>query len=207
MCAGMITERFVERPLPSSIGLSDEGLSETLVAGGLVVLLSEDLARRKHGGMFGVTALVSPANATIMAVQGRGLLSIVVDDAAGLQHMPGQAAPQSNLPDSLTSIEATECTGTGISAADRALTIRAAGNPSATRVGLQTRGHVLPILVPHEHQAWNAPQAALRLVQRLTPFHVAACAILWPTTAISRAPRNARERRERLAFHWFVCNR
>jgi 3,4-dihydroxy 2-butanone 4-phosphate synthase/GTP cyclohydrolase II len=75
----------------------------------------------------------------------------------------------------LRSVEAAECDGTGISAADRALTLRAAGDPDAGIASLKSPGHVMPAMIAYrgrEHRA--SADIALDLVRHLTPYEVAA---------------------------------
>ena len=75
----------------------------------------------------------------------------------------------------LRSVEAAECEGTGISAADRAMTLRAAGAPEAGIASLKSPGHVMPTMIGYrgrEHRA--SADTALDLVQNLTEFEVAA---------------------------------
>ena len=75
----------------------------------------------------------------------------------------------------LRSVEAAECDGTGISAADRALTLRAAGAPDAGISSLKSPGHVMPAMIAYrgrEHRA--SADIALDLVRHLTAYDVAA---------------------------------
>lgn len=122
-----------------------------LLDGGMVMLIRRRRGDSGRGGMAALAAEMSVDNATRMAVEARGLLSVVVDASAarrlGLSHMPRAVEADDDRPYYLASIEAASCSGTGISAADRALTIRTAGRREATRHHLRSPGHVMPILV------------------------------------------------------------
>ncbi|MGG2383082.1 3,4-dihydroxy-2-butanone-4-phosphate synthase, partial [Salmonella enterica] len=80
-------------------------------------------------------ATLTEAQANRMASLGRGLLSVTLDLAAafrlGIQPMAGTQLPDDGAPVYLASIEVADCPGSGISAADRALTIRTAADPNA----------------------------------------------------------------------------
>jgi len=98
--------------------------------------------------------LVIPANfadtkaINFMATHGRGLICLTLPservDALGL---PMMAAHNSSRHETAftVSIEAREGVSTGISAADRALTIATAINPQAGAADLATPGHVFPL--------------------------------------------------------------
>jgi 3,4-dihydroxy 2-butanone 4-phosphate synthase/GTP cyclohydrolase II len=93
--------------------------------------------------------------------------------------MQGALPPENRRPYYLTSIEAASCDGTGISAADRALTMRVAGDPLSGRADIRTPGHIMPILVA-DHVAPEASSGfAYQLLRRHTDYDVAAwCDIL-----------------------------
>lgn len=122
-------------------------------ARGEIVMLVDRAAR---GGL-GRGALAAPAEG-IEAAQinwmlhagGGGLVGIVVDlEAAfrlGLRMMGAHRTPECGVL-YLASIESADCTGTGISAADRAHTIRVVAAPSAGADDVQMPGHIIPMLV------------------------------------------------------------
>lgn len=158
--------------------------ARALEDGGLIVLVQRDSRGRARGGLAGVAALMTAENATLMAVYGRGLLCVVVDPAvaARLEFRPmcGDPGHLDGRPNYLASIEAATCRGTGISAADRAMTMRAAGHRHATAADILSPGHVMPILVSSEPDRPDSlPQAAHRLVCGMTNYDVAAwCDVL-----------------------------
>jgi 3,4-dihydroxy 2-butanone 4-phosphate synthase/GTP cyclohydrolase II len=165
--------------LPSTIMAAD-----ALRRGELVVVVQEDSPQGPgRGGIVAVASLMTADKATLMAVRGRGLLSVLLDRSAaarlGLGHMQGALPPENRRPYYLTSIEAASCDGTGISAADRALTMRVAGDPRSGRADIRTPGHIMPILVA-DQDAPEAPSGfAYRLLRRHTDHDVAGwCDIL-----------------------------
>lgn len=104
---------------------------------------------------------------TAMALHARGLVSVAMDEGAafrrGLKYMAAEITPGRGASDYLASIEAASCDGTGISAADRALTIRTAGNPKATARDFRCPGHVMPMVVdPECEDAPSLPALACR---------------------------------------------
>jgi 3,4-dihydroxy 2-butanone 4-phosphate synthase / GTP cyclohydrolase II len=119
---------------------------EELRTGRPVVLL--DLSRRRpHGFVVAAAASVSAAIVRDMLVHARGVPWLVLPDARcvalGLARLG-----RSDRPDGLTfytSIEARDNVTTGVSAHDRALTMRVAAAADASRDSISTPGHVMPI--------------------------------------------------------------
>jgi len=156
-----------------------------LNAGALILLGSREHQNgRGRSILCGIAALMSDATVTFMAVHGRGLVSITVNTETafrlGLRRMSraGQcAAAKSRF---LISIEASACRGTGISASDRAATLRAAGAPQASQDDLVTPGHVMPYLVAETLSARSGlPEAAHAMVASCSAYEGAAwCDVL-----------------------------
>lgn len=117
-----------------------------LAAGDLAILTS-----RGRGILAARAATLTEAQANLMAGLGRGLLSITLDLAAafrlGIQPMAGSRLPDDGAPVYLASIEVADCPGSGISAADRALTIRTAADPAAQAGAVVMPGHIMPLLI------------------------------------------------------------
>lgn len=123
------------------------------VVGGALAVLIDDraLSHAGRGIFFAAAASLTSTQAAIMATRGRGILSIALDEPMamrlGLSHMPRSQGVLGTEPIFLVSIEAASCPGTGISAEDRALTIRVAGDSGSTANDLVTPGHIMPLLV------------------------------------------------------------
>ena len=149
--------------------------ADTLNAGGLVILVDE---AQDRGCFVGVAALATPETVNTTVTWGRGLtcFSVTAERAMALGLvLAGEYREGYRGPILLRSVEAADCDGTGISAADRALTLRAAGAPDAGITSLKSPGHVMPAMVGYrgrEHRA--SADLALDLVQRLTRYEVAA---------------------------------
>ena len=148
--------------------------SDTLNSGGLIIL-TDDAADR--GCFVGVAALATPEAVNTTVTWGRGLtcFSVTAERAMVLGLvLAGEYREGYRGPILLRSVEAADCGGTGISAADRALTLRAAGAPDAGIASLKSPGHVMPAMVGYRGRERRASaDLALDLVQRLTRYEVA----------------------------------
>lgn len=149
-----------------------------LTDGRLVMLVDE--AGRGQGILIGVAALMCEETACVMAIHARGLLSVTVGVSAafrlGLRRMPGAARAETEY---LASIEAARCLGTGISAADRAMTMRTAGARNATEDDLVSPGHVMPLLVREGRPPATLPEIAHAIVTRRCGYPAASwCDVL-----------------------------
>jgi 3,4-dihydroxy 2-butanone 4-phosphate synthase/GTP cyclohydrolase II len=181
----MRESEIVSHKMGAALGLSSmAAATQALRSGELVVVVQEASPQHSgHGGIVSTARLMNADKATLMAVRGRGILSILVDRSAaarlGLVHMQGAIMPNDRRPYFLTSIEAAACDGTGISAFDRALTMRIAGDPRSSRADIRTPGHIMPILVS-DHYASDSPnEFAYQLLRQGTGHDVAAwCDIL-----------------------------
>ena len=159
-----------------------EAVSEAaraLEAGEIVVVVDEEGADgRGRGFMLGAAALASTPSVNTMVTWGRGLtcFSVTAEKAMALGLvLAGEYREGYRGPIFLRSVEAAECDGTGISAADRALTLRAAGAADAGIASLKSPGHVMPAMIAYrgrEHRA--SADIALDLVLHLTTYEVAA---------------------------------
>jgi 3,4-dihydroxy 2-butanone 4-phosphate synthase / GTP cyclohydrolase II len=151
-----------------------KGVASTTVnllsRGGLIVLA--EARGRGHGIVAGIAASLTAQHATFMAIRARGLLSVTVGQETafrlGLQRMPISSPDTGRSTEFLVSIEASECQGSGISAHDRALTIRCAGRPESTHHDVIMPGHIVPLLVaqPARAEASLAEIAHLIVTER-----------------------------------------
>jgi 3,4-dihydroxy 2-butanone 4-phosphate synthase/GTP cyclohydrolase II len=122
-------------------------LLEEIAAGHMVVML-DDEDRENEGDLIMAADAVRPEDINFMAREGRGLICLALDAARcrrlGLQPMVRDNA--SPLHTNFTvSIEAARGVTTGISAHDRAVTIRTAVAPDAGPGDLIQPGHVFPL--------------------------------------------------------------
>ena len=113
---------------------------------GRMFILVDDEDRENEGDLIIPAAHVTPAHIAFMAREGRGLICLAMTgamiDALGLPLM-GEG---DHMKTAFTvSIEARAGVTTGISAADRAHTIRAAIAPHASPRDIVTPGHIFPL--------------------------------------------------------------
>ncbi len=115
-----------------------------------MVVLVDDEDRENEGDLVLAADFVTPANINFMAKEARGLicLSLTKEQIERLQ-LPLMVRDDSNFSPNKTaftvSIEAAKGVSTGISAADRAHTIRVASRADAKPSDVITPGHIFPI--------------------------------------------------------------
>lgn len=119
-----------------------------LRAGNIVVLV-DDEDRENEGDLVFAADFVTPEKINFLAKHGRGLvcMPITADHAQRLGLAPMVARNQSRHGTNFTaSIEAAEGIATGISAHDRALTIKVACSRQARAEDIVQPGHVFPLI-------------------------------------------------------------
>ncbi len=124
-----------------------EKVLEELKAGKMVVLV-DDEDRENEGDLVAAGYNVTPETVNFMATEGRGWLCLALDSETcdRLQLPQITQKNESNFSTAFTlTIEAKEGVTTGISAEDRAHTIRVASNPKSVADDLVRPGHVQPI--------------------------------------------------------------
>ena len=116
--------------------------------GRMVVLVDEE-ERENEGDLVIAADRVTPEAINFMARYGRGLVCLTVTEARARQlNLPQMAGVNRSVHGTnfTVSIEAAEGVTTGISAADRAQTVRAAIARDATPTDIVQPGHVFPIV-------------------------------------------------------------
>lgn len=115
---------------------------------GKMVVVTDDADRENEGDLIMAAAKVTPGDVNFMARYGRGLICVPVtpDRAAqlGLQRMVAHNREMYET-DFTVSVDAADGITTGISAKDRAATIRVLANPDAEPGDLVQPGHVFPL--------------------------------------------------------------
>lgn len=154
--------------------------AESLSVGALVVLVDDAAFAGAGRGIFlHAASLATTETVNTAILHGRGItcFSVTPEQAMRLGlTLAGEYRTDHRGPVFLRSVEAAECDGTGISAEDRALTLRAAGAPDAGMASLKSPGHVVPAMItgrrgsPHGEMA----DAALDVLRHLTTHEVAA---------------------------------
>ena len=123
-------------------------LLDELRAGRMVVIV-DDEDRENEGDLIMAAELVRPADVNFMVTHARGLvcLALTRERCAQLALAPMVSDNRSPMRTNFTvSIEAAEGVTTGISAYDRAHTIRTAVQPAAKPVDLTQPGHIFPLM-------------------------------------------------------------
>jgi len=115
---------------------------------GRMVILVDDADRENEGDLVLAAQCVTPEAINFMAKHARGLICLSLTEQQvkqlGLTMMVNEN--QSTYSTAFTvSVEAAEGVTTGISAQDRAVTVRAAINPDARPEDLVRPGHVFPL--------------------------------------------------------------
>jgi 3,4-dihydroxy 2-butanone 4-phosphate synthase / GTP cyclohydrolase II len=119
------------------------------IRAGEIVILVDDEDRENEGDLVFAAEFVTPGKINFLAKHGRGLICMPVTEehAARLGLKPMVEQNRSRHGTNFTvSIEAAEGIATGISAADRALTIRVACASNATAADIVQPGHVFPLI-------------------------------------------------------------
>lgn len=135
------------RPQPDSPFDRIEDAIADVRAGRLVIVV-DDEDRENEGDFIGAAAAVTPELVNFMARQGRGLMCVAITrECAARLDLPMMEAANTSLHGTpfTVSVDAREGTTTGISAADRAHTIRLLADPSAKPTDFARPGHVFPL--------------------------------------------------------------
>ena len=120
------------------------------IRAGKLVIVADDEARENEGDLIGAADLVTPEMVNFMATFGRGLICLTLTpercQALGLPQM-AEHNTESHETAFTVSIDAAARFGvtTGISAADRAMTIKVAIDPVTVPADLRRPGHVFPL--------------------------------------------------------------
>ncbi|HEX7380663.1 MAG TPA: bifunctional 3,4-dihydroxy-2-butanone-4-phosphate synthase/GTP cyclohydrolase II [Nevskiaceae bacterium] len=116
---------------------------------GKMVIMMDDANRENEGDLIVAATLVRPEDINFMARYGRGLICLTLSAARCRQlRLPPMVAYGDDLHHTAftVSIEAARGVTTGISAFDRARTIRTAVEPDARPEDLVQPGHVFPLM-------------------------------------------------------------
>ena len=132
---------------PSRAFDSIQDAIEEIRAGRLVIVV-DDEDRENEGDFIGAAESITPEMINFMAMHGRGLICapITQERAAALEldMMVNSNSSLYNTPFTI-SVDLIKGTSTGISASDRAKTIRALADPSTRPLDLARPGHVFPL--------------------------------------------------------------
>lgn len=174
---------------------SSEELIEEIRQGRMVILI-DDEDRENEGDLVLAADFVTPEAINFMATEARGLicLALAPEQIDRLQ-LPQMVRDEQNYSPNKTaftvSIEASSGVSTGISASDRAHTIRIASNPQAKPSDVRFPGHVFPIRAQHGGVLRRAGHTEGSVdLTRLAGLGAAAviCEIMNPDGTMARVP-------------------
>lgn len=120
------------------------------IKAGKAVILVDDEDRENEGDLIIAADYITPQMVNFMATEARGLICLsLTSEQIDRLNLPLMTKEESNRSPNRTaftvSIEAAKGVSTGISAADRALTIKVAANPASQPHDIIVPGHVFPI--------------------------------------------------------------
>jgi 3,4-dihydroxy 2-butanone 4-phosphate synthase / GTP cyclohydrolase II len=133
---------------PSLLARVNRAISD--VRAGKMVILVDDEDRENEGDLTMAAQFATKEAVNFMAVHGRGLICVTLTEEQverlnlPMMHAPGRGGPPLGTAFTV-SVEAREGVSTGISAEDRAHTIRVAANVESKPEALVTPGHVFPL--------------------------------------------------------------
>ena len=116
---------------------------------GKMVIIVDDEERENEGDLLMAADKVTPEDINFMAKYGRGLICLTLTQSrCNLLRLPLMATQNTGLEETnfTVSIEASEGVTTGISAHDRARTIRVATAPGAQPSDIKQPGHIFPLM-------------------------------------------------------------
>src|SRR2546428_1500629 len=119
------------------------------IRAGDIVILVDDEDRENEGDLVFAAEFVTPEKINFLAKHGRGLVSMPTTEAHAARRAlrPMVAQNRSRHGTNFTvSIEAAEGIATGISAHDRALTVKVAASESAEPEDIVQPGHIFPLI-------------------------------------------------------------
>jgi 3,4-dihydroxy-2-butanone 4-phosphate synthase len=159
--------------------LSDtlQAAADTLQTGDPVIVVDDTGPRGGRGFFLHAAALATPEVVNTAIRHGRGITCFSVTSEQAMRlglTLAGAYRDDHRGPLFLRSVEAADCDGTGISAEDRAATLRAAGAPDAGIASLKSPGHVLPALIAGAEGSHAVAELAHTVLRALSDHKVAA---------------------------------
>lgn len=164
-----------------------------LLNGGLVII-ADDEDRESEGDLVGVGSLVTSESINFMTKYGRGLICAPISQKHAEKFHLNEMTDYNSDPFGTTftiSVDATE-TSTGISAKDRARTIKELANPESTAESFFKPGHMFPLIAKSGGvlERRGHTEASLELVKLTGNEEVAyICEILNDDGSMARLPQ------------------
>jgi 3,4-dihydroxy 2-butanone 4-phosphate synthase/GTP cyclohydrolase II len=138
-------------PHPTAVETPFSNIEDIIadIRAGRMVIMVDDEDRENEGDLLMAAELVRPEDVNYMATHGRGLICLTLSRERCAQlRLPLMVfeTDQHHATNFTISIEAAEGITTGISAHDRARTIKAAVAPDARPEDLKQPGHIFPVM-------------------------------------------------------------
>lgn len=168
-----------------------------LADGRAVVVTGFGIDGRERAAFMADAAKITAETVNLMVTAGRGVITCALDqqtgERLGLSLLPRSGT--SRRPLFMRSVEAAHGVTTGISAADRALTLRTLGAASTRPDSLVSPGHVMPSLAPLGcGPADCLPDALLAIARQYAPMQALAwCDMLDDSGDLASHAHAARE--------------
>jgi 3,4-dihydroxy 2-butanone 4-phosphate synthase/GTP cyclohydrolase II len=168
------------------------------IRSGKMVIVVDDEDRENEGDLLMSAAKVTPESINFMAMHGRGLICAPIDEDLGarLQLIPMVSNNVARLGTNFTvSVDLKLGTTTGISASERAKTIKALSNTKARADDFLRPGHVFPLLAKKGGvlaRAGHTEAAADLCGLAGLPRVGAICEIMMPNGEMARLPQLVR---------------
>ncbi|HEY6059258.1 MAG TPA: bifunctional 3,4-dihydroxy-2-butanone-4-phosphate synthase/GTP cyclohydrolase II [Gemmatimonadales bacterium] len=188
-------------------GMIEQAIAD--IRAGKLVIVADDEARENEGDLVGAAEKITPEMINFMATHGRGLICLpLLPERCQALGLPQMAEHNTEAHETAftVSVDAAARFGvtTGISAADRAATIRVAIDPATVPQDLRRPGHVFPLRARPGGvlQRVGQTEASIDLA-RLAGLYPAGviCEILNPDGTMARRPQLERFAAEhRLTF-------
>ena len=188
-------------------GMIEQAIAD--IRAGKLVIVADDEARENEGDLVGAAEKITPEMINFMATHGRGLICLpLLPERCQALGLPQMAEHNTEAHETAftVSVDAAARFGvtTGISAADRAATIRVAIDPATVPQDLRRPGHVFPLRARPGGvlQRVGQTEASVDLA-RLAGLYPAGviCEILNPDGTMARRPQLERFAAEhRLTF-------
>lgn len=137
-------QKYRHSPADSAVETAIQAIKE-----GRMVIVADDQDRENEGDLIMAAALARPEDVNFMARQGRGLICASIDSATAARlQLQVESGPQGALHGTAftASLDLVAGCSSGISAADRAATLRALANPAAGPGDFARPGHLFPLL-------------------------------------------------------------
>src|SRR6516164_7547942 len=165
------------------------------ISAGKMVIVVDDEDRENEGDLIIAAAKITPEAINFMAQYGRGLICLAMtpERLDDLEIPPMVSNNSSRFETAFcVSIDAKEGTTTGISAADRAVTVRKTLDPATKPSDLVRPGHVFPLRARGAGVLIRAGQTEASVdLARLAGLHPAGviCEIMSPDGSMARLPQ------------------